>query len=118
MCISPPWHHIWQRTIILLLRVSFNKIDVERELLNINTSFRDQFRSLSPETYEFGHVFEKYGDDNEWQERFERVGLKDNRYQGRVCECFFFQMYNNRDITEYFLDFLGKCRREQWSSAL
>lgn len=32
--------------------------------------------------YEFGHVFEKL--HSGWEERFERVNLKDQRYQGRV----------------------------------
>lgn len=39
-----------------------------------------------PNLYEFGHIFEKL--HSGWEERFERVNLKDQRYQGRVCTDF------------------------------
>lgn len=35
-----------------------------------------------PYMYEFGHIFEKL--NSEWEERFERMNLKDHRYQGKV----------------------------------
>lgn len=44
-----------------------------------------------PHVYEFGHIFDKL--HSGWEERFERMNLKDQRFQGRVCICIFSYLF-------------------------